>query len=276
MNCNKARTLINETSARELRDMDAPLREHIGACDACSRAYRLRVIASESLAASTGGVRAGERFTKRILDALDRETGWTEETTRRRAMSWGALLHPSPAWAALALVLVLISGYNYMRTLGYFSPTREIPANMGLFVDDVGHDAFLYSRNDQPLEIITDSPTRVREWFGTRLDFSVNVPAGLPGGYELAGARLWHTVFRLSAFARYQTPEGEWVALFVISADNLADQGGRTVQRGTHVYHVGESFQHNAVAWKEGEIAYALVGRLDSEELVRMAEGFRP
>jgi hypothetical protein len=276
MNCDKAKTLVNEMSTQELRGMEAPLRQHIGACDSCSRVYRLRLITSESLAASTGGVRAGKKFTKRVLDALDREAGWQEETKERKAMSWGALLRPSPVWAALALVLVLISGYNYLRTLGYFSPTAEIPSNMGRFVNDVGHDAFLYSRNDQPLEMLTDSPTRVREWFDTRLDFPVNVPARLSGGYALQGVRLWHTVFRLSAFARYQTPEGGWVALFVISADNLADQGARTVRRDNRTYHVGESFQYNAVAWKKSEIAYALVGQLDAEELVQMAEGFRP
>ncbi len=275
MNCGKAKTLINESSARGFRE-DAELQRHIDRCDSCSQEYRLRLITSQSLAASTGGVRAGRKFTIRVLDALDREAGWPEEPRERKTMSWGTLLRPSPAWAVLALVLVLISGYNYLRTIGYFAPTGEVPINMGLFVEDVGHDAFLYSRNDQPLELITGDPARVREWFDTRLDFPVNVPANLHGGYKLEGVRLWHTVSRLSAFARYQTPVGEPVALFVISPDNLADQGARTVRWDARTYHVGESFRYNAVAWKESEFACALVGRLDINDLVRMAEGFRP
>jgi anti-sigma factor RsiW len=274
MKCHDVRALINAGSARELQDVYSALREHIESCDSCSRLYKLRLIASQALAASTGGVRAGEKFTMRVLDALDREAGWPEESRARRQMSWAAMLRPSPAWAALALVLVLISGYNYLRTLGYFHPGGEVPINMGRFVDDVGHDAFLYSRNDQTLEVLTDSPPTVREWFNTRLDFPVIVPERLPGGYVLEGARLWHTVSRLSAFARYQTPAGDWVALFLISSNNLADQGGRTVRAERRTYRTGESFQYNAVAWKESEAAYALVGRLDTDELVRLAEVF--
>ena len=275
MNCGTAKTRIEESSARGLRE-DPELQRHIDRCDSCSQEYRLRLITSQSLAASTGGVRAGSKFTTQVLDALDREAGWPEEPREKRRMPWDALLRPSPVWAALALVLVLISGYNYMRTIGYFAPTGEVPINMGRFVDDVGHDAFLYSRNDQSLELLTDDPVRVREWFNTRLDYPVNVPAKLYGGYKLEGARLWHTVFRLSAFARYQTPVGEPVALFVISSDTLADEGARTVQWDGRTYHVGESFRYNAVAWKDSEFAYALVSGLDINALVRMAEGFRP
>jgi anti-sigma factor RsiW len=276
MKCKEVRSLIDESSSQELRDADTELRAHIDSCASCSRVYELRRITSQSLVASAGGVRAGRRFTMRVLDALDREAGWSEPPRARKQMSWRAVLRPSPAWAALALVLVMISGYNYLRTMGYFHPTGEVPINMGRFVEDVGHDAFLYSRNDQTLEVLTGSPASVRRWFDTRLDFPVNVPGGLPGGYVLEGARLWHTVSRLSAFARYRTPAGDWVALFLISSDNLADQGARIVQGYGHTYRVGESFQYNAVAWKEGEAAYALVGRLDTDELVRMAEGFRP
>jgi len=275
MNCGRAKTLIDESSAQGLRE-DPELQRHIDRCDSCSQAYRLRLITSQSLAASAGGVRAGGRFTMRVLDALDQEAGWSEEPREKKPMSWSALLRPSPAWAALALVLVLISGYNYMRTIGYFAPGGEVPVNMGRFVDDVGHDAFLYSRNDQPLELLTSDPARVDEWFATRLDFPVRVPASLHGGYKLEGVRLWHTVFRLSAFARYQTPVGEPVSLFVVSPDNLADRGTRTVQWEGRTYHVGDSFQYNAVAWKESDLAYALVGKLDINALVRMAEGFRP
>jgi len=141
MKCKEVRSLIDQSSSQELRDADTELRAHIDSCASCSRVYELRRITSQSLVASAGGVRAGRRFTMRVLDALDREAGWSEPPRARKQMSWRAVLRPSPAWAALALVLVMISGYNYLRTMGYFHPTGEVPINMGRFVEDVGHDA---------------------------------------------------------------------------------------------------------------------------------------
>jgi anti-sigma factor RsiW len=271
--------MINEMSAAELRDVDAGVRDHIDSCESCSEAYQLRVTTSQALAAAAGGVRAGDTFKRRIMDAIDREAGEAPASIILRekpVFSWRALFRPSPVWAALALVLVLFSGYNYLRTLGYFSPRGEFPADMGRFVDDVGHDAYLYTRQQQTFELLTQSPADVREWFSSRLDFPVDVSATLAGGYRMEGIRLWHTVSRLSALVSYETPQGAWIALFVISADNLADRGEPTVRGDHRLYHVGESYQYNAVAWQEGGVAYALVAQLPPDELVEIAEGFQP
>ncbi|MFQ5792602.1 MAG: hypothetical protein ACE5JI_19190, partial [Acidobacteriota bacterium] len=93
---------------------------------------------------------------------------------------------------------------------------------------------------------------------------------------RIEGIRLWHTLARLSALVSYHSPERERVLLFVISAAHLAKRGGRMVRGRERAYHVGESFQYNVVAWREGESAYALVAQLASDKLVEMAEGFRP
>jgi anti-sigma factor RsiW len=265
---------------------------------------------SRTLKEPSRRVRAGQQFKQRVIDALDQDTGviavldgagvsaghgsagasagdgGTSEPTSPRVhdtflshaktIPWRAFLSPSPAWAALAMVLVLVSGYNYLRTLGYFAPTGEVPIDMAGVVDDVSHDAYLYSRNQQTLEVLTDSPADVREWFSTRLNFPVDAPANLPGGYTMEGVRLWHTVSRLAALVSYETPDGDWIMLFEVSAENVADHGGRMVYGAERHYHAGESYQYTAIAWQDGGVTYALVADLDPERLVEIADSFGP
>jgi anti-sigma factor RsiW len=276
MTCDQIKKLINEMSAGELRELEPAVKEHIESCKSCMKMFTLRKISSESVAASSQKVQAGGDFKRRLLDALDGEPAPPTSAGSRRPFSWGVLLRPSPVWAAAALVLVLISGYNYLRTLGYFAPAGEMPATMGRFVDDVGHDAYLYSLQRQTFELVTQSPEDVRAWFSSRLDFAVQVPGDLSGGYTMQGIRLWHTVSRLSALVHYTDSQDRGVTLFVISASNLADHGGRPVERAGRNYHLGESFQYNAVAWQAQGTAYALVAQIPPEELLDIADSFSP
>ena len=274
MKCHDVRVLINEMSSDELRAPGQLVDGHIKGCASCRSTYRLRLIATESMAAKAAGAVAGDDLKRRIFSALDRETGEAPAPKGRWAFSWRNLLRPHPAWAALATVLVLVSGYNYLRTMGYFSPSGEMPADMARFVADVGHDAFLQTRQPQTFELVTHDPRATRTWFADRLDFPVRAPAELPGGYTIGGVRLWHTVSRLSALVGYEGPGTEPVSLFVISSANLADSSGQTVRQGNRTFHVGESFQFNVVAWQEGPCAYALVGLLSTDDLLAMAASF--
>jgi anti-sigma factor RsiW len=146
---------------------------------------------------------------------------------------------------------------------------------MAHLIRDVGHDAFLWSRHEQTLEVETRDPAEVERWFASRLDFPVRVAGRAAGGYELEGVRLWHTLSRLAALVRYEGPEGRDVTLFLVSGENLAPRGGEVVERGPHRYHVGGAFTYRVVAWKEDDVAYALVGQVDREELLRLAESLR-
>ncbi|MFQ5510686.1 MAG: hypothetical protein ACE5EO_02455 [Candidatus Krumholzibacteriia bacterium] len=274
MNCDQVSSQINEMSAAELRDMDPAWKGHIDSCPSCFRLFTLRKIASESLAASAGKVNAGEDFRHRVLDALAREPVPRAAPPGRGMFSWRALFEPRPAWAAVALLLVMVSGYNYLRTLGYFSPAGEVPADMARFIKDVGHDEYLYTKNKQTLELVSGNPEDIEGWFSTRLDFEVNVPERVSSGLEVEGARLWHTVSRLSALVHYRGPEGQGVTLFAVSATNLSNTGGKTVRRGRREYHTGGSFRYNVVAWQEGRVAYALVSNIEREALLDIAADF--
>jgi anti-sigma factor RsiW len=280
MNCEKVQQRLNEMPASDLADLERALRAHAETCETCGYALKLRTKTSESLAATRETVQASPEFRSRLLDAIDREAASLAPARpvapREKPSFWRTLFRPSPAWAAVALVLVLVSGYNYMRTMGYFLPAGEMPADMAVFVHDVGHDAFLYARDSQTLEIETGDPSAVHEWFAPRLDFPVNAPAGLPGGYSMQGARLWHTVARLSAFVSYASADGGEISLFVISANNLAGTGAREIERGGRTYHTGESFQFNVVSWQQDGAAYALVGKVPVDTLLEIASGYSP
>jgi anti-sigma factor RsiW len=278
MNCETVQQLLNEMTASDLADLDHTVRAHTQKCETCGHVLRLRTLTSESLASTRDRVQASPEFRRSLLDAIDREaaslaTARTAEP-RKKPSFWQFLFRPSPVWAAAALVLVLVSGFNYMRTMGYLLPAGETPADMAVFVHDVGHDAFLYARHSQTLEIETGDPAAVRDWFAPRLDFPVNAPAALPGGYSMQGARLWHTVARLSAFVSYTSADGDKISLFVISAHNLAGTGAREIERGGRTYHAGKSFQFNVVSWQQGGAAYALVGKIPIDTLLEIAAGY--
>jgi anti-sigma factor RsiW len=274
MSCEEATRRIEEAAVSELREIERELGEHLASCPRCTLRLRLRRLAGEALESGSPRPEVDPAFERRVMAGIERENARTgRELSPRRGV--GGLLRPGPIWAAVALLLLLLAGYVYLRTLGYFLPTGEMPADMASLIDDVGHDSYLFAPGPQTLEVATSDPGQIERWFTSRLDFPVHVPDRLDGGFDLLGARLWHTVSRLAALVQYESSDGNRVSLYLVSARNLADHGGRIVQRGDRSYRLGESFGYNVVAWREGGIAYGLTGLIPHERLVELAEVIR-
>lgn len=268
MKCEQLHVELDEMSAQEIRQLDGAVKDHLDACPGCREHYELRIAATAAVRGAVGEVHASAELRQRVLAQL---SDTREEP--RRASFWSRLFTPHPAWAAAAFAVLLVAGYTHMRTLGYFSPTGQAPADMARFIHDVGHDAFLYTRGQQSLELDTTDPVTAGAWFDDRVEFPVQVPGSLASAH-LEGVRLWHTVSRLSALVSYALPDGSHVTLFMVSAKNLADSGGDEVAGASRTYRAGKSYEYNVVSWQEGEVAYALVGHLSTEELTAMADTF--
>lgn len=280
MTCEACRSFLYAASSAELASPPDDVLRHLDGCGDCAALLGLREVTAAALAEAAtgppprGGVVALE---DRLRAALDAEAGSVAPPGPARRAARARWFAPGPAWAAAAMLLLALAGWTYLRVNGYVSPAGQMPADMARLIADVGHDAYLYARTTRPLELASSDPEEVERWFDGRIDTPLHLPHRAVPGCDLEGARLWHTVSRLAALVQYRPEDGgEPVTLFVVSADRLADRGGRRVDYAGRVYCIGKAFEHQVVAWQAGGSAYALVGHAGPDELLQLAAAFTP
>ncbi|HVY39160.1 MAG TPA: zf-HC2 domain-containing protein [Polyangia bacterium] len=122
---------------------------------------------------------------------------------------------------------------------------------------------------ERPVDVENGGPHQVRPWFTGRLDFALPFVFGGDGEYTLVGGSVGYYLDRKSAVLVYR--RGLHVAsLSVFPAAGLAfpapaqDAGGVPValrqERGFRV-----------ALWRQGELGYALVSDLSSDEILGLA-----
>lgn len=112
-----------------------------------------------------------------------------------------------------------------------------------------------------PVEVGADEEAHLVAWLSKRLDAPVRAPELADRGYRLVGGRLLPADHGPAAQFMYETPAGERLTLYV--------ERNRTGEQ-TAFRFVDEDGV-SAFYWKEGPLAYALIGRSGREALLEVA-----
>lgn len=263
--------LDQELDVKESLDMQAHLRE----CPACmelaeaERGCRrfVREQASETPLPKAMKLqmirRAMDHATGRTVVAEPRVTWWEWLGTWIRPKDFALGMA-----SAAAILLVLFGPFSLWstgdHTAGKFHADK--------FLQEASMAYHANQRQPMPLEVAASDDKEVADWFSRKLTYSFKVPCITDNATKLLGGRLCRLLDRPSATFVYKR-NGKDVMLFAFRGDgvSLPAKNLISVRKGKDLYFRDVSGRPVA-AWQHGGIVYSMVGDLNREEILKIAE----
>jgi anti-sigma factor RsiW len=120
-----------------------------------------------------------------------------------------------------------------------------------------------YRDGNLPLQVRSNSPEQVAEWFTGKLAFSFRLPVAQvtpegPTVYRLTGASLVSYRGNPAALVIYEKQE-ERISLLVASSQAAVVAGGEEVRSGALTFHYRIEQGFKVVTWSNRGLSYALV-----------------
>lgn len=124
-----------------------------------------------------------------------------------------------------------------------------------------------YSLGRLPLEMSSDSPSKISRWFDGKVAFSLKLPnyqeiSGQENLYSLKGARLIGFEKDYVAYVAYEMGQHP-ISLVVTSSDKTKPEGGEQIPSKGLVFHYETIAGLNVITWVHRGLTYALVSDLD-------------
>jgi anti-sigma factor RsiW len=239
--CDELRPLLRDAARGRLDQSQATaVAAHLGTCAAC-RAISdeervLDQLLEEKLPQHPAPLALKRRLAAR-LPSVD------VPVKRMRSRRWALLALPLAACAALVLVL------------------RPGSSARDPLVDEAINDHLRVVYRDQPVDVESGGPHRVKPWFTGRLDFAIPHVYGGDDEFTLVGGAVALFHDRKAALLVYKR-QLHTISLFVFPSEGLVlPSDGRVRQeRG-----------FSAVLWRDGDLGYALASDLNGADLQTLA-----
>ena len=124
-----------------------------------------------------------------------------------------------------------------------------------------------YLRGRLPLEIVTESPQQVSDWFAGKLVFNFRLPnyevaPGEQKYYKLEGARLVNFNQSKAAYVSYRMSK-KLVSLLVTSNTMTQPSGGEEIASRGLTFHFQSYDGLKVITWSDRGLTYALVSDLE-------------
>jgi len=248
MTCADARDLVLAHARGALAPADdAAVREHLASCPACARVDNAERTLSEVLE---------QRLPQHPASlALKRRLAAEWPPVRRARRSFKRLWLPALAAAAVALVLTPLL---YHRLV-------VVPTRREALVTEAVNDHVRVLLSQRPADAESSDIHQVKPWFGGRLDFAPAVAFGGDAEFPLRGGAVGYFLDRRAAVFLYSR-RLHAISLFVVRADGL-DWPARPLETASRGFRV--------IAWRAGELGYALVSDVSAGELRTLAAKVR-
>ena len=124
-----------------------------------------------------------------------------------------------------------------------------------------------HARGQLPLEVTSDAPEQISDWFRNKVSFSVKLPnyqdaSGQQKLYQLEGARLVGYKDDYAAYVSYEMKMRP-ISL-VITSDALAQAtGGEEIKAKGLTFHYDSIHGLKVITWSDRGLTYALVSDLE-------------
>ena len=169
---------------------------------------------------------------------------------------------PAIAMAAVLAVALLVGFWLLNRSSR--SPILHGPSQFAMMAADT-HQRHL--RGQLPLELVSDVPEQISNWFAGKVPFMVKLPnyqesSGLEKTYRLEGARLVGYKNDYAAYVAYQMRTRP-ISL-VVTSDRVAQptDGEEIVAKGI-TFHYNSIDGLKVLTWSDRGLTYALVSDLE-------------
>src|SRR5215813_2309350 len=118
-----------------------------------------------------------------------------------------------------------------------------------------------------PLEIVSDSPKQISDWFANKVRFGVKLPnyqevSGQNKLYELEGARLVAYKDDYAAYVAYQMRTRP-ISLVITSDQTAQPSGGEEIAARGLLFHYDTIKGLKVITWSDRGLTYALVSDLE-------------
>lgn len=170
-----------------------------------------------------------------------------------------ALPSASHIWQIAAVIALIVGAGGGWAANDYFraSPNTELA---------LARDAVLAHRTYEAekrhaVEVVASEEKHLVAWLSKRLEAPVRAPDLAARGYQLVGGRMLPAASGPAAQFMYENDTGDRLTLYV----ERNRTGGETAFRFTAEGEV------SAFYWKDGPLAYALIGRAGREQLLGLA-----
>jgi anti-sigma factor (TIGR02949 family) len=247
----------------------AALEEHLKACEKCNavfeneRRFLAAVRELRPLHSAPSALR--ERVTDLVNDLPDSAVAPRRLKRRIQRVLWGPYPRRARAWRAVAIaaiaILILPAGLWLLQLSNRTSGTASEFALMAA-------DTHLrHVRGQLPLEITSDAPGQISEWFSNKVRFGVKLPnyqdsSGQQKLYRLEGARLVGYKDDYAAYVAYEMKTRP-ISL-VITSDKVAQPtGGEEIKARGLTFHYDAIHGLKVITWSDRGLTYALVSDLE-------------
>lgn len=253
MTCDDVQPLVRDATRGGL---DEATRErvyaHLATCAACTRLADQERALDQLLEKKLPQYPAPLALKRRLQARLPPPA--TTPPRRRRAI--GRFLAPfSLGVAACAVVAIGL---------------RTLPSAPGEpLVAEAVADHLRVVYRDHPTDIESGGPHQVKPWFTGRLDFALPSVFGGDGDFTIEGGSVGYYLDRKAAVLVYKR-RLHTASLFVFRGDGFAfPRGDRDLGRVRAAVRHERGF--SVIVWRDGELGYALVSDLNTEELLGLA-----
>jgi anti-sigma factor RsiW len=239
--CDELRPLLRDAARGRLDQSQATaVTAHLGSCAACRAISDEERVLDQLLEEKLPQHPASLALKRRLAARLPSGDVPAKSARSRR---WALLALPIAACAALVLVL------------------RPRTDARDPLVDEAINNHLRVVYRDQPVDVESGGPHRVKPWFTGRLDFAIPHVYGGDDEFTLVGGAVALFHDRKAALLLYKH-QLHTVSLFVFPSDGLViPSDGRVRQeRGFSV-----------VLWRDGDLGYALTSDLNGADLQTLA-----
>ena len=255
MDCRDVRShLLEYQRGQAAPELRGGIRAHLESCAACARAEEAERVLTELLEQRLPHHPAPLDLKRRLA------TRWPSPSPRPSWWSrWGRSLVPA---AAVAVVLLVAIPWYYEGTV------RQSNGTTGM-VREAVNDYLRVLSSEHPLDIASGGIHQVKPWFEGRLDFAPVVSFEGDQDFPLKGGALGYFLDRKAAVFVYGR-RLHTISLFVFRAEGLPwpTRGLAPLGKAQVYKTTGRGF--NVILWRAGELGYALVSDLDSQELFQL------
>ena len=242
--CAELRPLLRDATRGRLDQSQATaVTAHLGTCAACraisEEERALDQLLEERLPQHPAPLALKQRLAARLPSV---DVPMKRASTRSRR--WAVLALPLAACAALVLVL------------------RPHTDARDPLVDEAISDHLRVVYRDQPVDVESGGPHRVKPWFTGRLDFTIPHVYGGDDEFTLVGGAVAVFRDRKAALLVYKR-QLHTISLLVFPSEGLVLPTDRRVrqERG-----------FSAVLWRDGDLGYALTSDLNGADLQTLAQ----